>query len=122
MESQRIDPKGALKVKYSTNVLKDKNSPAELVAIQILNSDLNRRYPDIDHRPAIGRGRIVRAALTRCANPFQLCSNTSRIVRMVHNSNSSRFAASITWALQKIAEPPAKYPAVVFLQAERLAG
>lgn len=104
----------------STTKQKDKSSPAELVAIQILNSDLTRRYPDIDTTPAVGRARIVRAAMKHCKNPFQLCRNTTHIARMVHNSNSNRMACSITWALRKIAEPPAKYPAVAFLQTGRL--
>lgn len=101
-------------MKHSTEKLKDKNSPSEIRAIQLLNSDLNRSYPGIDFSPAAGRARIVCAAMRQCNNPFQLCRETSRIVRMVHDSNSSRVACSITWALRKIADTSEKKRPAIF--------
>lgn len=108
-------------MKHSTKTLTDPSTPYELRAIQLLNSDLNRSYPQIDLTPGEGRSKVVHDALGQCSNVFKLCRETSRIARIVHNPYSSRIAVSITWALRKIAEPPAKLPAAAdFAELERL--
>jgi hypothetical protein len=104
------DSTAATAVKRDEPSKRDKASPYELKALVALNQDFNRSYPEINRGPAAGRSQAVHAALPQCPSRFELCRRTTRLTRIIHNSNNDRIPVTITKALRWIAAQPATKP------------
>jgi hypothetical protein len=89
-------------IEKRTTVRKDKNSDWEIRQIQLLNADRNRSYPEFDHNPQSYRVNIVMGAMPRIGNTFAFIRQTTRLARMIHNRNNSRFAHAVNRAMQMI--------------------
>lgn len=87
----------------------DRSSEAELRAIQLLNQDRVRHYPQINYRPHSFRVEIVHSALPLWPNRFHLCRATTKLTRTIHDFNNVRIAHSINHALRMLTgKQPAK--------------
>jgi hypothetical protein len=104
---------------------RDEASPCELAGIIALNSDQTRFYPEIDHRPAAGRSKMILAAAEASPGRLNLCRKITRIIPLIRNRRTDRMPVTITKSLQWIAnnpQPVRKTPqaAVVAPRSERM--
>src|SRR5690242_6920200 len=75
----------------------------ERAALQELNSDLERQYPQIDRAPG-QRAELVRRAMPTTPNTYELARRGVNFARLIHHPSKERFSATINASLRMLAQ------------------